>query len=572
MKKFLIVVVASCISVMTYAQSKTTTTTTTSTTTETPAPAPKKVAKVATVNEKANPWEIGISGGLHSIWGDINSNIGFNLDNSTFGVHVRKAFTYLYSMRLQYNYGQASMRSNAPRSTANQNIFTSSGTPAPGFGNDNWFVSSRAYTHTLVLDQVFTIGNSNPNKGLSNWSIDVFGAPALVVYRTKLDARDANGNLHNYSSALTAFNNNMDSRYADGGGKAKNEAGKILDNVFDGTYETAAVMGSQGPIKGYTMAPAVSFGFGINRKLSNKFSASFEQRGFYLFEDYIDGERWANFSSAANPELSQMNDVIWNSTLKLNYFLGSKGATPLYWKNSYDDVNKKLAAMNPRKELNAALADDDADGVPNILDQEPASREGCPVDTKGIMMDSDKDGIIDCDDKEPYSPAGYPVDNNGVAKVPPPACCSEIENMKKAVTTPPSNTPSPACAESALPTVTFEKAKYGINSAVIPALATIGEKMQKCPDMKLVVNGINDKNSTNGKLNEQLSYNRAMEVTNYLSEKFGISRDRFIVRYNLEGVGDQEADRAVMFRNAQEGESGASNPPSPHPGLKAGSK
>jgi hypothetical protein len=90
--------------------------------------------------------------------------------------------------------------------------------------------------------------------------------------------------------------------------------------------------------------------------------------------------------------------------------------------------------------------------------------------------------------------------------------------------------------------------------------------------MKLVVNGINDKNTTNGKLNEQLSYNRAMEVTNYLSEKFGISRDRFIVRYNLEGVGEPEADRAVMFRSAQDGESGIGNPPSPHPGLRAGTK
>jgi hypothetical protein len=88
----------------------------------------------------------------------------------------------------------------------------------------------------------------------------------------------------------------------------------------------------------------------------------------------------------------------------------------------------------------------------------------------------------------------------------------------------------------------------------------------------LVVNGINDRNNKNGKYNEQLSYNRAMEVANYLEERFGLSRDRFIVRYNLEGTGDADADRAVMFRNAQEGESGANNPPSPHPGLKAGQK
>jgi outer membrane protein OmpA-like peptidoglycan-associated protein len=265
-----------------------------------------------------------------------------------------------------------------------------------------------------------------------------------------------------------------------------------------------------------------------------------------------------------------MNDMVHQTTVKLNYNLGKGTAAPLYWRNSNEELQKKLAEMNPRKEINAAFADDDGDGVPNILDQEPSSREGCPVDTKGVMLDSDKDGLIDCDDKEPYSPAGYPVDNQGVAKVPPPACCADI--TKAAATQVKSAKPAGDCSEVTLPSVTFEKDKYGLNSNSAVSLQSIGEKMQKCPDMKLVVNGINDRNNKNGKYNEQLSYNRAMEVANYLEERFGLSRDRFIVRYNLEGTGDADADRAVMFRNAQEGESGANNPPSPHPGLKAGQK
>ena len=410
--------------------------------------------------------------------------------------------------------------------------------------------------------------------------MDLFAGPALVAYRTKLDVRDANGTMYNWLSPATAFRLNQDQNSTDGGKKAQNEAGKILDGMYNGTYETEALH-KERIFNGLSLTPAISFGFSINRKVTDKLSVSLEQRGVYLFDDYIDGERFASYSRSVDakgntilPVLSQQNDIMMNTTLKLNYSLGKKGATPLYWKNSYDEVNKKLASMNPKKELNAAMADEDADGVPNILDQEPSSKEGYPVDTKGVMLDSDKDGILDGDDKEPYSPGGVPVDANGIAKVAAPACCAEIENMKKAMTTAAStsNSTSAACAESALPTVKFDKAKFGITSGMIESLKTIGDKMQGCPDMKLVVNGINDKNSNNGKLNEQLSYNRAMEVTNYLSEKFGVSRDRFIVRYNLEGTGDQEADRAVMFRNAQEGESGASNPPSPHPGLKAGSK
>src|SRR4029078_5940606 len=48
-----------------------------------------------------NQWEIGIKTGLFNISGDIPSQIAF----PSFGVHVRKAFGYIFSMRLEYMYG-----------------------------------------------------------------------------------------------------------------------------------------------------------------------------------------------------------------------------------------------------------------------------------------------------------------------------------------------------------------------------------------------------------------------------------------------------------------------------------
>src|ERR1043166_4514647 len=47
-----------------------------------------------------NQWEIGIKGGLSTISGDVRSRI------PTFGggIHVRKAFGYVFSMRLEYDY------------------------------------------------------------------------------------------------------------------------------------------------------------------------------------------------------------------------------------------------------------------------------------------------------------------------------------------------------------------------------------------------------------------------------------------------------------------------------------
>lgn len=525
-----------------------------------PVETPKK--KVAPSNSNVNPWEVGISLGLNYVWGDVNSRVKFDLDNSTFGIHARKALSNSFSWRWQYNNAIATMADFRPHYTAVPNGWSSNP------NNNTWFVSSQMYSHSLAWDQILTIGNSGMKRMNPKWTLDLFAGPALFLYRTKVNL--LNGNTpYTWTTLENVYNNNLGTNPYNGDQKAKNEVGKQFDDFFDDSYETnAANNGGKATIGGYALVPAITLGASVNRKLTNRFSASLEYRVFYVFDDYLDGERFANFSTT--PSYSQMNDVVHQTTLKINYNIGKGTQAPLYWRNPNEELQKKLAEMNPRKEINAAFADDDGDGVPNILDQEPASREGCPVDTKGIMLDSDKDGLIDCDDKEPFSPAGYPVDNQGVAKVPPPACCADLE--KKAVQPVKPSKPAGDCAETTLPSVTFEKDRFGLNSNNAVALQSIGEKMQKCPDMKLVVNGINDRNNKNGKYNEQLSYNRVMEVASYLEERFGISRDRFIVRYNLEGTGDQNADRAVMFRNAQEGETGASNPPSPHPGLKAGKK
>src|SRR5438874_11186383 len=47
-----------------------------------------------------NQWEVGIKGGLSSISGDVRARI------TTFGggIHVRKSFGYVISMRLEYDY------------------------------------------------------------------------------------------------------------------------------------------------------------------------------------------------------------------------------------------------------------------------------------------------------------------------------------------------------------------------------------------------------------------------------------------------------------------------------------
>jgi outer membrane protein OmpA-like peptidoglycan-associated protein len=512
-----------------------------------------------------NPFEIGISAGLHMIRGDVYSKVGLNLDNSTFGIHVRKAFGYHFSLRLQYNYGNATMRHEMPHYSAIANKLSAT--------DPLWFVASQAYTHTLMIDNIFTIGNTSVHKAKTKITYDLFAGPALIAYRTKLNVKDATGAAYNYANWATIFTTASSTSPINGYINGKDAVSKEMDDKLDNTYETEGDNnGVKAKFMDYVMAGGITFGAGLNFRLSNKFNLGIDQRFIYVFDDYLDGERWANyqFSAAGDKSYSQNNDVMYNTSVRLNYNLSKTGDEPKYWKNENEYIYNKVAGMDSKKLLREAFADEDKDGVPNQLDQEENSREGCPVDVKGVVLDSDKDGILDCDDKEPFSPSGYPIDNKGVAIVPPPACCQELkDNMKNMPAAAAVNT---ACAETSIPSIRYAKDKFGVSADNANALRTIGEKMQACPDMRLVIAGINDKNTNNGKYNEQLSYNRASEVVNHLTEKFGVSRDRFIIKYNQDGIGDLNADRAVMFRNAQTGEFGNSNPPSPHPGLKAGSK
>jgi outer membrane protein OmpA-like peptidoglycan-associated protein len=271
----------------------------------------------------------------------------------------------------------------------------------------------------------------------------------------------------------------------------------------------------------------------------------------------------------------------------LNFNLGKNRVEPLYWLNPMDYTYKKISDANPDKIAKDILKDTDEDGVPDRLDKEPNTKKGCPVDVKGVILDSDKDGIPDCDDKEPFSPPGYPIDSNGVAQVPPNPCCDNdttgggiggdgtgpngVGGKGKR------NRSGYDCSKIEMPGVFFDEDKYYIDPAYQSALHQVAEKLQMCPDVKMIITGV-DESRNDQKYNEQLAYNRASNVVDYLVEKYGISRDRFVVKYQggkksnaAKTPQERKKARRVDFTYAADGEKGESNPPAPHPGLKAGS-
>jgi outer membrane protein OmpA-like peptidoglycan-associated protein len=345
-----------------------------------------------------------------------------------------------------------------------------------------------------------------------------------------------------------------------------------LKKTLDGKYETLAETDpNKLGIKLWSFIPIFNVGGGVSFRPTNFMSISLEERVSLTTNDLLDGYRW---QQDEHNGLTNNYDNISYTSLKFGFFVGSKKRTePLYWLNPMDYTYKKISDMDPDKIAEDLNKDDDEDGVPNRLDKEPMSKKDCPVDAKGVMLDSDKDGIVDCEDKEPFSPPGFPIDKFGVAQVPPPACCQEASKLSGNGG---SGKGAYDCSKMELPSIYFDDDKYYLDPNNEGTLHTIAERLQMCPDVRLVVTG-KDESKNDRKYNEQLAYNRSSGVIDYLVEKYGVSRDRFIVKYeggskaNNASSLDKKRSRRVEFKYAGDGETGESNPPAPHPGLKAGS-
>jgi outer membrane protein OmpA-like peptidoglycan-associated protein len=533
-----------------------------------------------------NKWEIGIGVGNSILVGDLNFHVNDIMGNSGFHIETRKALSYFFSLRGMYAYQTTTGRKVLPDYQVAGLYATTSGVGGPDLRNVNYgnlIPYVQTYYHNLNLDIILTLGNTRFHKERSKSNFDIFFGLGAMAYRSKQNVLDANGKgyLHHIVDSLinTAAQNypNSPTPYVD----AKSSINSALDAEFDNTFESRTdINPDHVNILGYGVAlPNISFGAGYNYRISKLFSLGIMSRATLPNTDYIDGYIYNGNAEIINGravgKISAGNDILMYNALNFAYNIGGKKAIePLYWQNPIHHTNMRMGAADPAKAIEDAFKDDDEDGVPNQLDKEAATKKGLPVDVQGRALDSDKDGLKDGDDKEPFSPPGLPIDENGVAIVPPPACCAMMDSLgrMKGMGGNGNNGGGNSCGEVTLPSLSYNTDHYGAQrNDFVPILHIVGEKLQLCPDAKIVVSGVNDKVNKNGKYNEQLSYNRANEVINYLTEKYGISRDRFIMKFNQEGTGNSAKDKRVDFKFAKDGETGESNPPAPHPGLKAGS-
>lgn len=512
-----------------------------------------------------NQWEVGIKGGMFAISGDVPTVV----PTLGLGAHVRKAFGYVFSMRLEYMYGtgkglswlQANNYARNPAWSTNyvaplQGI--NAGTGQPAYFNstngalltgadalDPVFYNYKTKVHDLSLQGVVTLNNIRFHKSKTGFNLYGFGGIGATIYEARINA--LNGNTP-YDFTPIVANANV---Y-----KNRKDTRKQLRNLLDDSYETLADnQGQRRPkLFGKTLKPTGTIGVGMAFKLSNRVNLAIEDRHTFTKDDLLDGQRWQE-QDLGNPSLTRDFDSYNFGSVGLNINLGAKSVEPLWWVNpldyAYQEIRKPQMMILPKP----VLPDEDGDGVTDQFDQEQTPA-GCPVDSHGVSRDTDGDGIPDCKDKELVTPTLWqPVDADGVGspKCPDSTCFEGWAMSKKG-----------DCenALGALPSISFAANSARLSDDATRLLAIVADRMRTNSDCKIVVSGY----CASNKREQQRSWERVNAIITYLVEKEGIRADRMIFRYAQEG-GDCDT---VDIRSASQGEEGPNTVPAPHPNLRRG--
>lgn len=501
-----------------------------------------------------NQWEIGLSVGNVLVAGDVTPVI----PQIGWGAHVRKAFGYIFSARLQYaggiakglnwipayNYGknpawksryvapinQQWPNAPIPGQIPGQIYQLSSVNPTQAYPygpntGDEVYYNFRTISHQLSLQGIITLNNIRFHKSKTSFIIYGLGGIGGMVYESKIDALDANGGTYTnlFSSVFNQY------QVAN---KNKREIRRDLKAGMDKKYETEAD-GHQlrrPKLFDMTFRPMVQVGAGIAFKVGKRFSIGVEEVLTVVKDDLLDGQRWQEHSMG-DASLTRDFDNWHYTNINFNYSLGSKAVEPLWWLNPLDYAYNELNAPRHMKLPKPVLDDADGDGVTDQFDNEPNTPAGCPVDTHGVARDTDGDGVPDCKDKELITPTQcQPVDADGVGKCPDPECCKNLAAAP------------PACNLVDLPSINFAGNSSSLSAEGKALVGSVASSLRGNPECKLIVCG----SAAKSKSGQALGQKRVDAIVKYLVEVQGISADRVVAQYDC-----HEGDPSVVELRAE---------------------
>jgi outer membrane protein OmpA-like peptidoglycan-associated protein len=451
-----------------------------------------------------NQIELGVSGGLFSISGDVSSKL------PTFGgaIHFRKALGYLFSLRLQYMYGVAKgldwkasqgYAANGPLVAAGYNPATS-----PVYYN------YKSTVQDLTLQGIFTLNNIRFHKQKTGMVIYAGIGGGFMAYKTMINAIGDQGNYSNLYNQVVNSPQGISNR--------KDIRDKLKEGMDD-SYETRAqTAGNRRSTLGEnTLRPTANVLAGIAFKLSNRVNLAIEDKFSFAKDDLMDGQQWQdNVQGVLTGDYDTYNYL----SVGLNFNLGSKSVQPLWWLNPLDYAYSEINNPKHMKLPKPVFDDEDGDGVVDQLDKCAGTPAGVKVDSHGCPLDTDGDGVADYQDKELITPTYcQPVDADGVGKCPDPECCKNMVGD------------SSACNLGDLPSISYRGNSSALSSDGKAMLATVASKMKNSASCSIVVTGY----PAASKSSQSLCNKRIDAIKAYLTEIEGISADRVSVTCEVGG-------------------------------------
>lgn len=496
-----------------------------------------------TYNFPAKPrsmWEVGASVGAMTVSGDVSSKF----PTLGFGVHVRKAFGYIFSMRLQYINGTAKglnwqgsynyAKNDAWNSAANSGNLGANSYNALVRQNDGTLTTQnggtavpvyynyKSHIQDLSLQGIVTLNNIRFHKQKTGITLYGGGGIGASWYNVMVNA--LNGN-NTYDALFTSVYNSQ------AGGAVYSNRKDVLKQLkagMDNTYETPAETegGSRRPKLGKnTLRPSGTVLAGIAFKLSNRVNLALEDRHTFIKTDLLDGQQWQEHAQG-DAVMTRDYDSYNYLSLGVNFNLGAKSVEPLWWLNPLDYAYSEINQPKHMKLPKPVLDDTDGDGVTDQLDREPNTPAGCPVDSHGVTKDTDGDGVPDCKDKQLITPTDcQPVDADGVGKCPDPACCKAIMDsiMSGAWGVGPNACPTD------YPSLTMKSASVSKDNKAM--LASVASKLKEKPTCTITLTAYPKAD----KRSQSLADKKLEAVKKYLVETLGISEDRIATDKVIDG-------------------------------------
>jgi hypothetical protein len=495
-----------------------------------------------------NMWEVGFGLGMYNIMGDVPSLMPWQKGGYGLHLQVRKAWGYTISTRLQYIYSvgkglQWQESDNYRWNPAWNTYYNYAGNPL-NLPSQFIFYNYRTEASQLNLDLIVSLYNIRFNKARTNMNFYAFVGAGAMAFKVRVNALDNNYQPYDFAS----FVGNTPQIYQN-----RNTIRKDLQSKMDKSYETPAETEASrrrpSIFDGKTLDWAPSVGIGTQIRFTKRMNLQIEERLIIPNnEDLLDGQRWDE-NVNGSPVQSHSNDLANYLNVGLNFNLGNskKNVEPLYWLNPLDFAYNELSYPRHMQLPEPILGDADGDGIADQFDKCPGTPTGVAVDSHGCPMDTDGDGVPDYKDKQLITPTEcQPVDADGVGKCPCPEGCGTAANTTN-------------CGNIQAGSVVFDDNSARIRPSMQAQLATLAAQMQANPTCKVVIIGGGNKS----KKEQQRSWDRVHAIIEYLNEKHGIDRNRFIFQYGQAGD-----ENTVMFRSAMSGEEGPSNVPPPFPNLR----